>query len=307
MCRRVSILADPGATRPIKCLGRVPRMTASTIALGPDALGLELGADATVDGGWLVRSFRAGPGLDGPPGVLQGGLAAGITAAIARAADRFGAPLTGLDARLHAPTPLETTLVAALRATDEPARYEVQLRDDDQLLVSATVELAGHDAAPRAHDLAELATVALPEPRPQYDYPRCWVCGAEPTHPHALRLHPRPYQPDQQVVPWVAEELFGDEDGTIDPLVVSAVLDCPTAWVAMPSVQASGYGAALLGGYQLRVYRDAPVMEALRTVARLDGEDGRKLRARGALVDEDGITYAIASAVQIAAPGFPST
>ena len=79
---------------------------------GPEALGIELGADATVVDGWLVREFHAPHGLDGPPGVLQGGLAAGVTASIARAADRFGAPLTSVDARLHAPTPLELLATA---------------------------------------------------------------------------------------------------------------------------------------------------------------------------------------------------
>lgn len=274
---------------------------------GPEALGIELGADATVVDGWLVREFHAPHGLDGPPGVLQGGLAAGVTASIARAADRFGAPLTSVDARLHAPTPLGRTLQARLRADDAPAHYLVELRDGDQLLVSARVELAGYDATPQAYDLVELASVELPDPRPQYDYPGCWVCGAEPSHPHAQRLHPRPYGRDQQVVPWVADEVLGDRRGMIDPLVVSAVLDCPTAWVAMPDVRDAGYSAALLGGFQLRVFRDAPVLELLRTVARLDEVDGRKLRARGALVDEDGVTYAIASAVQVAAKELPSS
>lgn len=279
----------------------------TTVTIGPASLGIELGADATVQDGWLVRSFRAGPGLDGPPGVLQGGLAAGVTAAIAQVADRFGAPLTALDARLHAPTPLERELQAAVRATDEPARYDVEVRDGDQRLVSAHVELAGRDAASQAYDLQELATVPLPDPRPQRDYPGCWVCGAEPHHPNALRLDPRPYRLDQQVVPWIPDEVVGDERGIVDPLVVSAVLDCPTAWVAMPSVRDAGFGAALLGGYRLQLFGDAPVMEPLRTVARLDEVDGRKMRARGALVDEDGITYAIASALQIAAPGLPAT
>jgi hypothetical protein len=41
-------------------------------------------------------------------------------------------------------------------------------------------------------------------------------------------------------------------------------------------------------------------------VARIDDVDGRKLRARSALVDEDGVTYAVASALQISVGEIPS-
>jgi acyl-coenzyme A thioesterase PaaI-like protein len=282
-------------------------MTATHVPLGPAALGIELGVDATVsDDGWLVRELTIGPGLDGPPGILQGGFSAGLCVSIARAADRFGAPLTSLDARLHAPTPLGRTLQARVRTTDTAARYRVETRDGDTLLVSGEVELAGQDEVSRVYDLLELATVPLPEPRPQDRFPTCWVCGAHPVHPHAQRLHPRPYGDGAQVVPWIPDEGLADARGHVDPLVVSAMLDCPGVWAAMPHVEAQGHTGALLAGYQLRVYRDAPVLEALRTVARMDSADGRKVRARSALVDEDGITYAVSSALHISVPEVPS-
>lgn len=280
-------------------------MSSSTLPVGPEVLGIELGADATVSDGWLVRELHAPAGLDGPPGILQGGFAAGIPIAIARAADRFGAPVTSVAARLHAPTPLGRRLQAAVRMSDAAARHEVQIRHAETLCVSAEVELAGHDSSPQIFDLLELATVPLPEAQPQYDYPQCWVCGAEPPHPHAQRLHPRPHGPTSQVVPWVADDVLGDEGGWIDPVVVSAVLDCPTAWAAMDHAHASGYEVLLLGGFHLRFFRDAPVMEALRTVARMDEADGRKMQARAALVDEEGVTYAVASALQVGAAGLP--
>jgi hypothetical protein len=275
--------------------------------IGPTRLGIELSADASVSSdGWLVRELIAPVGLDGPPGILQGGVAAGVSIDVARAADRFGAPLTALHARLHAPTPLGARLQARVRASELAAHYEVELRDGDRLLVSAEVELAGHEPSPRAFDLAELAAVPLPDPQPQTEFPTCWVCGPEPTHPAGQRLHPRYHAPGRVVVPWVADDDLGNEAGVIDPIVIAGVLDCPTVWAAIDHVRELGHAGALLVGYHLQVFRDAPVMEPLRTVARLDAADGRKLQARGALVDEDGVVYAVSSAFHLSVPEVPT-
>jgi acyl-coenzyme A thioesterase PaaI-like protein len=280
-------------------------MTTTHDLAGPAALGIELGDDLTVvEDGWVVREVLAPSGLDGPEGILQGGFSAGLALAGARGIDRFGAPITSIDARLHAPTPLGRTLQLRARATEQAATYAVETRDGDRLLVSAEVELAGHDPAPRALDLVELATVTEPEADPQPAFPRCFVCGTDPTHPHAQRLLPRWHAPGAVVVPWVCDDDLGPE-GTVDPLVVSAVLDCPTVWSAWHVVRDRGDAGALLASYHLRFFRDAPVMEPLRTVARLDEADGRKLRARGALVDEDGGLYAVSSALHISVPEVP--
>jgi hypothetical protein len=272
---------------------------------GPERLGLELSADATVsDDGWLERALYAAPGLDGPPGILQGGLAAGVCIAIARQADRFDAPLTGFDARLHAPTPLGRELRARVRGTDVPARYEVETRHGDTLLVTAEVELAGHDPAPRAFDLLDLAMAPLPVAVPQYAFPTCVICGPHPTHPLGQRLHPRPATDRSVIMPWVADEELG-VDGGVDDLLISALLDCPTVWASMDHVRSLGHTGALLSGYHLRVFRAAPVMEALRIVGLMDEADGRKIQARAAVVDEQGVTYAVSSALQISVAEVP--
>lgn len=279
----------------------------TTLPVGPPDLGLALDADASIsDDGWLVRELVTPPGLDGPDGILQGGFAAGVCIDIARAADRHGAPLTALDARLHAPTPLGRRLQARVRAADLAAHYEVETRDGDQLLVSAHVELAGHEPASRAFDLLELATVPVPPATRSHAFPSCWVCGSEPSHPLAQHLYPRHVATGAVSIPWVADEQLGDDRLVIDPLVVSAVLDCPTVWASIDHIQSLGHVGALLAGYHLRIMRDAPVMEPLRVVARADDLDGRKIRARGALVDEDGVTYAVSSAFHLSVPEVPS-
>jgi hypothetical protein len=292
----------------------VRRMT-TWLDVGPPALGIAMGADADLDRGWLVRPIRVGPGLDGPPGILQGGLAATLATAAARAADPHGAPLTSVSARLHAPTPLERDLTIALRPADGVARHDVELRDADQLLVSATVELTGRDPAPAVPDLVELATGALPPQELQHTYPTCFVCGPDSPHPHALRCTFGYVRRDAVALPWLVEEALaaptvpragGEVEQHVDPIVVGAALDCPGVWAATPALGDAGFAGCLLAGMEVRWYRDAPTYEPLRLVARHDELDGRKVRVRTALADEDGAVFAVASALHIAVHEVPN-
>lgn len=276
------------------------------VPVGPPVLGITMAAQADVVDGWLVRDLEVPDGLDGPDGILQGGFAAGVTIDAARAADRFGAPLTAVDARLLAPTPLGRTLQVAVRPTDTTATYEVQTRDGDRVLVAATVELAGYDPSSQAYDLIELASAPIPPGRTDSPFSHCFVCGNEPNHEHGLHLLPAWVDEGRISIPWVCDEDLGDDTGIIDPLVISAVLDCPTIWSAWHEVEANGWQGGLLAHYHLRLFGDAPVMDPVRTVARFDGLDGRKIRARGALVDEDGIVYAISSALHIGVAELPA-
>lgn len=272
---------------------------------GPPALEMSIGADADLAGGWLVRPFRAGPGLDGPAGILQGGLAAAAATAAARLADPFGAPLTSVESRLHAPTPLARELTIALRPAGGVARHEVQLRDGDQLLVSSTVELAGRDAAPAVPDLVDIALRELPELVTHDRFTQCFVCGPDNGHPHAQRCAYGHVSEGAVVSPWLLDGELAEPGPTVDPLLSAAVLDCPGVFAALPQLEADGYLGCLLAGMEVRWYRDAPVYEPLRIAARVDDIDGRKLRVRTALTDEDGMVHALASALHIAVAEVP--
>lgn len=279
----------------------------TTIALGPPTLGLALTADVVVEDGWAVRELHVPTGLDGPPGILQGGLAAGLGIGIARLADSYGAPLTSVHARLYAPTPLGRSVQARVRVGDGVGSYAVETRDGAAVLVSAEVELAGHDPAPLGLDLLDLAGVPFPEAVPQDAYPSCFVCGPAPRHPAGLRLHPRPGAAHTIVQPWIPDAaLSGERAGVVDPLLVAAVLDCPTVWAGFDQLQRAGYAGALLAGYHLQVFRDLPVEEPVRVVARWDGLEGRKGRARAAVIDEDRTVYAMATALHIAVSELPA-
>lgn len=273
--------------------------------LGPAALGFAVGADADVVDGWVVRPLWIPEDLDGPRGILQGGLAATLPLLPARLADTFGAPITSISSRLHAPTPLGSVVSAALRPADGTARHEVQIRDGDTVLVSSVVELAGHDPAPRSGDLLELASVPMPRLAVQEAFPDCFVCGAEHPHPHGQRLRIGRHGAGV-VAPWVVDEALGDERGVVDPLVVGAVLDCPGVWSAMPQLTSQGWAGCLMGGLEVRVYRDVPTYEPLRLVARLDDLDGRKVRVRTAIVDEAGVVYALGAGFHVAVNEMPA-
>lgn len=275
----------------------------TTLPAGPPRLGLGIGADADVAGGVVRRGLATPPDLHGPTGVLQGGLAAGVLAEAARLADRFGAPLTSIDARLRRPTPLGADLAVEVRQT-AAARFEVRTLDGGDELVTGTVEFAGHDPVPRVADLVELGRVPLPVSEAQDRFPDCWVCG--PDHPDGLHLLPAWHGPGAVSIPWIPDDSLADDRGRLHPLVAAAVLDCPTVWAARRAWQGRGFEGALLAGYHLGAFADAPVGEPLRVVARFDSADGRKLRARSALVDEDGIVYAVASCLHVAVREVPS-
>lgn len=277
--------------------------TTTSLPAGPDGLGLRLSADADVVDGAIVRRLTTPAHLHGPHGILQGGVATGVLAEAARLADRFGAPLTSIDARLRRPTPLGAS-VAVHVAQPAAARFEVATRDGDGELVTGTVELAGHDPTPRVADLVELGRVPFPEPQRQDRFPDCWVCG--PDHPDGLHLLPRWHDEGRISIPWIAEDDLADDRGTLHPLVAAAVLDCPTVWASLHAIEAAGFPGALLAGMHVRYFRAARCGEPLRVVARFDDVQGRKFRARAALVDEDGIVYATSSCLHLGVTELPA-
>lgn len=282
-----------------------PELPAPHTGIGPSALGITVG-DPVTSGGWTWWSLDIPEGLDGPPGVLQGGIVTGLTAALALRIDAFGAPLHAVTARLEAPTPLGRRLVARARPAEETAVHEVEWWADGRRLVRSRVELTGTEGLTAAADLVALAEVPVPPPRPDPLYPSCFVCGPGATHPAALHTYPAWVTRDSVSIPWVPEETVA-LDGTdrVDTLVVAAALDCPTAWVAIDAVRAQGHLGVLLGTMRLRVARPVEVLDPVRITARLDGLDGRKARARSAIVDSDGRVLAMVEATHLAVRALP--
>jgi hypothetical protein len=273
-------------------------------ALGPAGLGLRVGPPLHHADGWTWASLIAPPGLDGPPGVLQGGLAAGLAIELARSVDRHGAPVHALTSRLEAPTRLGVPFVGRVRQADTAGWYEVETWQDGRRTVSSTVELTGQDPLLALTDLIVLAEGPPPPPEPDPLYPSCFVCGEGAEHPLALHTPPAFLGPDRLSVPWVPDERLGSGQHVAE-LVVAAALDCPSAWATVGAARSAGYAAVLLGSLRLQFAGAVEVLDPVRLTARMDSADGRKLRARSAVVDTDGRALAVLDALHVAVRSLP--
>jgi hypothetical protein len=303
-------MSSEQATAPSPVPGDLP---APDRPLGPPGLGLRVGPgvpDAAGAGTWFA--LHAPSGLDGPPGVLQGGLAAGLAVDLARSVDRLGAPLHALSARLEAPTLLDVPFAARVGPGEATGWYAVETWQHARRTVRATVELTGPDPLGALADLVALADGPPPPAVPDPLYPTCFVCGMGTTHPLALRTPPAFVAPDRLSVPWVPDERLVDpvrdgHDGHVATLVVAAALDCPSAWATVAHARAHGGRAVLLGTMRLQVARGVEVMDPVRVTAMMDGADGRKLRARSAVVDSDGTPLAVFDALHLIVGELPDT
>lgn len=293
-----------------------PEITAASVpsglpepdrALGPVGLGVRVGATVAAADGAAWCAVEVPPGLDGPPGVLQGGLVAGLTVELARAADRLGAPLHAVSARLEAPTRLGAPVAARVAPGDAAGWYDVETWQAGRRLVRATVELTGPDPLDALADLVALADGAPPAPSPDPLYPTCFVCGMGATHPLALRTPPAYVAPDRLSVPWVPDERLADARDAhhVGTPVVAAALDCPSAWATVAAARSLGKRAVLLGSLRLQVAHPVEVLDPVRVTARLDAVDGHRLRARSAVVDSDGRVLAVLDAVHVAVDALP--
>jgi hypothetical protein len=279
--------------------------------LGPPGLGVMVGAPRPVaDGTWFAVALPAG--LDGPPGVLQGGLTAGLTVELARLVDRLGAPLHALTARLAAPTVLGEPLAAHVGPGSAAGWYEVTTWQRGAPRVTATIELTGTDPLDALADLVALADGPPPPPTPDPLYPTCFVCGTASTHPLALGTPPAYLAPDRLSVPWVPDPglVAPGTDGAGGPghvalPVVAAALDCPSAWATVHAARDAGFRAVLLGSLRLQVAGPVEALDPVRITARMDARDGRKLRARSAVIDSDGRALAVLDALHIAVDALP--
>ncbi len=289
---------------------------------------LEVGP-ATTDGDGHVVPVRAVDHLCGPPGVVQGGLAAVLLAGAATGAT--GGTVSRVAARLHRPTPTDTPLrvtldpatdddtaeLAAVGAADGAAAtwagtvavvggdHGSEVADDD-ITVRGHVVVGGRPDGSDDHD--DLVAIALrdPLPRPQAvpAAPDCVVCGAR--NSHGLHLFPGWFSDGAVVEAWEGDdEVAGPRGMFVRPEVVAAVLDCPTVWATRDHCRANGFGGALLGGFDVTWYSRLPVGESVRIAAVLDHADGRKMSARAGLVGADGLLYAVASALQIGVATMP--
>lgn len=266
-----------------------------------------MGADADVTREGLARPLVVDPRLQETAGELHHGLAAGTLVRLAMLSDRFGAPPTAVDTQFLDTIPLGAGLIATIRDV-AAAHTDVSLVAEGRRVVDGGVELGGYDVVARVADLEHLATTRLTEP--QVGHLHCWVCGSQ--RPDGLELQPRPTRDGTLSIPWIPEDdsqavVVVDRAGslptrrsrradtapTVDPAVVVAALTCPARWSTAQALGWVGARAARLTHLHVRFFRALEIFQPVRVVARHD--PGPSVRARSAIVDEEGLVYAVAS------------
>jgi len=266
--------------------------------------------------------------FEGPPGNVNGGLAAGaLTCPALEAAQRDGvahAVVTRVSARLHKGVPHSRDLAASVAAAhagssrEESALFDVTLLNGGDSVISGAVDVRSlpGDAPPgvaiaQAPDnvaavLDEMAAVGAPESQPFFevtgDHPviGCFSCG--PRNARGLHVFPRFAAHGVTWASWAPERDLADAHGGLAASIIAAALDCSSG-VCMPQAEQEELlrndQFYLLGSFDVRYLRTAPVDAVYHVVGRARGRDGRKFHGVSALFDDHGTPYAFAEAVWI--------
>lgn len=244
--------------------------------------------------GEVIGTVRIPARFQGPSGSGQGGWTA---ARLAELADRT------VTIRLRAPVPLDRDLRVELAAG--PAW---RCLDGDDVVCEATpwvADVPDTEAVPV--ERARAARGRFPLRADQHPAPRCFSCGLQ-HDTMAVHAGPLGDGPERYATDWTAPTWAAGPDGTVDPAVLWAALDCTAAWYV------SGHPTfrrCVTAQYAVEVLRPVPAGEVLALVA-WDGDwpggwDGRKRGAASAAFDDAGRVVARARSLWVAVPDPPRT
>lgn len=216
----------------------------------------------------------------GPPASANGGYACG-TVALA---------LTDgpAEATLRMPPPV-----------DRPLRVEVNdeasaLYDGDTVVAearAAEVELAV--PAPVSFDDAVAASnrFEVSEYEASHPFPGCFTCGPAREEGDGLRLFPSVVERPEPIVaiPWIPDGSLATADGRIEPTVLWATLDCPSAFGAGLTDDATDdENPAVLGRMQTVIARRPAPDDRLVVGGWPVAREGRKRFAGSVIWSDDG-------------------
>ncbi len=283
------------------------------VTTGPEILTLRWGHLTEERDGRIEREVYPERSHQEPRGYLHGGVTASLLVGAARLTDLGPGEIGSLSVSLRRPTPLGVPLVVAVEPGDDGThRVEVQHvlptdteEDAVETTVQGTVETGGRRPAPDLADVRQLAIAPVPEPEEHELFAGCYVCGQD--NPEGIQLLPGWHTEGRVITSFFPDERYveGQRKGTLSPIVVPALLSCPTLWACRHQLDELGLPGALLAEYEVNLHEDVNVSTALRTVG-FEGEpDGEKLRGVSALVDEDGRVYATAYATWVAVEEVP--
>ena len=221
--------------------------------------------------------------FNGPPDSAHGGYCAGLIAAL------VDDPVL---VELRAPPPL----AVPMRVVESGDGVEVF---DGEVLVARARRSPAPDFAPPAVVSIEAAAHAADGYAGFVDhpFPTCFACGPERSAGDGLRIFAGPVPEAGMVAAsWRPDPAFAAPDGSLDPAIVWAALDCPSGFAVFDG------RVAVLAGLQVRQDQPVPVGDELVVLGWGRGEDGRKLRAASAIQDAAGRVLAVAEALWIELP-----
>ena len=222
----------------------------------------------------------------GPPRSANGGYTAGV---LARELGARSAQVT-----LRRPPPLDRPIVV------EHLDGIVRLLDGDELVAeaeAAEVVVPVVEPVGRAEAAAASARSVARDPE-LHPFPGCFACGPRRTEP-GLGLFAGPLGDGRFATPWTPAPDLPAHDGVVDPVVVWAALDCPTAAPHLPAPDGMAF---VLGRITGRLVAPVRVGADLVVVSWATGHDGRRHTSAAALLDAAGAVLACSDAVWFEVP-----
>jgi hypothetical protein len=227
----------------------------------------------------VIDTIEIPRGYAGPPFAANGGYVAGMLAG------RVGLMSAHVD--LKAPVPMDT----AVRVVTTDSTATAYAGDVALATASAAsllpLEVPSVDIQSAHNAVRSLDTSAHP-------FPDCWVCGPNRAAGAGLHLLPGTVRDGVVATPWRPTPWQTDSDGTVPLHVMTAALDCPSAFAVMQPGS-----AALLASMAFTVDRLPHEGEQLVVVGWQRSIEGRKMRAGTAVTTPTGDVVARASTLWI--------
>lgn len=173
-----------------------------------------------------AEPIRIGSWFQGPTGSGQGGWTAHRF--LQRVAERTNEPLTS---SIAAAIPLDTDLhvIESDDLTDDTRQWELVAPDGSTIMIATTWEPAFSDTSPVTIEAARAARHRFIDTVDEHPVPSCFSCGQLPD---SMGVHAGPLggEDDRFATDWIVPDWAVAADGTVDPGVLWAAIDCCAAW-----------------------------------------------------------------------------
>ncbi len=259
------------------------------MAPAPESEGRDGNASGTTTVPLLI-----GDRFNGPDGSGNGGYSAASIAVILEPPSG-----SGVEVSLRLPPPLGTEMGVMMT----PDGGLVALHDDKVVMEAKKRPIDDFPVPDLSFDAASRSVQNFPF-KTGHPFPNCFSCGN--ARDDGLSIHcgrvevdgaPDPMFPAIWAGIWCPDDasLCG-ADGVVDPRVVWAALDCPSA---APFADTDSKTPAVLARIQVKINHEVPARRNYILVAWPQWVDGRKHCSRSALLGDDGRVYALAEALWI--------